>query len=260
MSPSVVECVVAACIWEVTARKVGNVHPDRGFKDLTVKHFMQSVTAINPAFALARQQPVGQTILQAIKATRDAVHTNTNLGIVLLLAPLAAVPPERSLREGIGPILERLSVDDSRKVFEAIRLAHPGGLGKAEAEDVHAEPTLPLRAVMALAAERDLVARQYHNGFHEVLDEGLPYLQSALREFDNVTDAIVATHLYFMAQHPDSLIARRFGLDVAREAGCRAGEVLKAHWPKTPDSRRLFQELDDWLTSTNPVRNPGTSA
>ncbi len=260
MPPDIVECVVAACTWEVTARKVGNVHLHRGFKDLAARDFMQSVAAISPAFALARQQSVGQTILQAIKATRDAVHTNTNLGIVLLLAPLAAVPPDQTLRAGIGPILDQLTLGDSRAVFEAIRLARPGGMSQVEDQDVNAEPTLPLRAVMSLAAERDLVARQYHNGFREVLDEGMPYLENALRELGNLEDAVIVTHLYFVARHPDSLIARRFGFAAARDVGRRAEEVLQAQWPKTPDSRRLFQELDDWLTSTNPVRNPGTSA
>jgi hypothetical protein len=35
-------------------------------------------------------------------------------------------------------------------------------------QDVQEDPTKTLRQVMALAADRDIVARQYYNGFVEV--------------------------------------------------------------------------------------------
>src|SRR5262249_34362575 len=113
-------------------------------------------------------------------ATRRVAPTNTNLGIVLLLAPLAAVPPSEDLRKGLARVLEALDVADARMTYEAIRLAAAGGLGQAPEQDIREEPTKDLRAVMALAAERDLVARQYANGFHEVFHEGVPALCQGL--------------------------------------------------------------------------------
>src|SRR5690606_598239 len=104
---------------------------------------------------------VGPAVLRAIEATRQRVRTNTNLGIALLIAPLAAVPREQSLLEGIGDVLSGLTLADSLVVFEAIRLAAPGGLGEAPEQSVHQLPTLPLREVMRLAADRDRIARQY---------------------------------------------------------------------------------------------------
>ncbi len=100
-------------------------------------------------------------MLDAIRATRRVVATNTNLGIVLLLAPLAAVPRDNRCAQGIPAVLDALTVEDARDVFAAIRLASPGGLGQAAEQDVADEPSLPLRQIMALAADRDLVARQY---------------------------------------------------------------------------------------------------
>src|SRR5262245_22257988 len=99
------ECARLACIWEVVARKAGNVHPERAFANLHYRDFVASADAIAPIFENAGAQPVGQTIQDAIRATRQVVDTNTNLGIVLLLAPLAAVPRNRPLPEGIAPVL-----------------------------------------------------------------------------------------------------------------------------------------------------------
>ena len=97
------------------------------------------------------------------------VSTNTNLGMILLLTPLAAVPPLIDLANGIEPVLAGTTRDDARLVYQAIRLAAPGGIGRVDEQDVADEPTMTLRDVMALAADRDLVARQYASGFQEVL-------------------------------------------------------------------------------------------
>src|SRR5207302_1578357 len=128
----------------------------------------------------ARQRRVGETVLAAVQAQRQAVRTNTNLGIVLLLAPLVAVPLGEDLQAGVARVLDGLDLADAGVVFEAIRLARPGGLGRAAEQDVHAKPTLPLRQIMALAADRDLIARQYANGFREVFEEGVPALERGL--------------------------------------------------------------------------------
>src|SRR5262245_13581537 len=158
-----------ACLWEVTARKPGNVHRYRDFDDLTYLDFVASAAEVASVLETASysEDGLGKLILCAVSVTRLVVSTNANLGIILVLAPLASVPSPTKLREGIAAVLDRLTIEDSRDVYEAIRLAKPGGLGRVEDQDVSIEPTLPLREVMALAADRDLVARQYANGFRE---------------------------------------------------------------------------------------------
>src|SRR5262249_43043807 len=145
-----------------------NVHRFRDFRDATYLDFALSAFAIGPCLEHAAQRGVGATVLEIIQRTRELVATNTNLGIALLLSPFAAVPRSKTLPEGIGAVLDRLTVADSTQVFEAIRLAKPGGLGEVADQDVARTPTKPLREVMALAADRDLVARQYANGYQEV--------------------------------------------------------------------------------------------
>jgi triphosphoribosyl-dephospho-CoA synthase len=254
------ECARLACVWEVTARKAGNVHPGRDFANLHFSDFLASAAAIAPAFDRAADVGVGHTVLDAIRATRAVVATNTNLGIVLLLAPLAAVPLSRPLRPGLSAILANLTVEDARHVFAAIRLAQPGGLGKAASEDVAGEPTLPLRQIMTLAAQRDLVARQYDNGFQEVFEVAVPALCETFKRCNDLEQAIVFTHLTILATHPDSLIARKRGAAEADEASRRALRVLQTGWPETTSARAAFAELDAWLITMENSRNPGTSA
>lgn len=257
---SLAECAELACVWEVRARKAGNVNPEHRFRDLSVDEFYRSAAAIAPVIDGAMERSVGATVLQAIEATREVVASNTNLGIVLLLAPLAKVPRPYRLQAGIEPVLEALTIDDARQVFAAIRLAKPGGLGKRSNQDVCREPTVPLRDVMALAQDEDLIARQYVNGFREVLDEGVVALWQGLQSTRIVEDAIIYCQLSLLARHPDSLIFRKRGYHEAQEASRRAEAVLKAGWPQSPVGRRAFAELDAWLRAVRNTRNPGTTA
>ncbi len=250
-----------ACWWEATARKPGNVHPQRSFADLTYQDLVASAAAIGPVLDQAVMRTVGETVLEGVKATRRVVQTNTNLGQLLLLAPLAAVPAvEHDLRSGLARILERLDRADARAVYEAIRLANPGGLGRVADQDVQEPPTRPLREIMALAADRDLIARQYANHFHEVFAEGLPALVKGLQSFEFLEDAIIGTHLELLARHPDSLIARKRGPQEATQARRRARQVLDAGWPRTEAGRKAVADLDAWLRGDGHARNPGTTA
>ena len=258
--PSLAECAELACVWEARAHKAGNVNPAHSFPDLTVDEFYRSAAAIAPILEGAAERPVGATVLQAIEATRHVVASNTNLGIVLLLAPLAAVPRRQPLRDGIEAILAGLTLDDARQVFAAIRLSNAGGLHEAPEQDVRREPTLPLRAIMALAAERDLIARQYVHGFREVLDDGVPALSLGLQRYRLLEDAIIFCQLSLLAKHFDSLILRKRGWHEAQDASLRARRVLDAGWPDSAKGRDALVAFDRWLRALRNLRNPGTTA
>jgi triphosphoribosyl-dephospho-CoA synthase len=253
-------CVQLACVWEATARKPGNVHRYRDFEDTSYLDFLLSAAAVAPVLESAAVRPVGQTILEAVRATRLVTRTNTNLGITLLLSPLAAVPAGEPLRDGLLRVLTRLDLADSRAAYEAIRLANPGGLGRVGDQDIHDEPTQGLREVMGLAADRDLIAWQYVNGFEQVFDEGVPSLHQALQSGATLEEAIITCHLNLMARHPDSLIARKRGPDEAEEASRRARQVLDAGWEAGQDEWQLLERFDAWLREEGHARNPGTTA
>jgi triphosphoribosyl-dephospho-CoA synthase len=138
-------CAYAACMFDVMTQKPGNVHFAYFFDHMTAIDFLLSAAAIAPVMEQAPLRRVGETILDSIRATRRVTSVNTNLGIVLLLAPLASVPPSLDLRGGVIRALMRLTVEDARSTYEAIRLAKPGGLGTVEYQDVFQEPTVTLR-------------------------------------------------------------------------------------------------------------------
>jgi len=249
-----------ACLLEVTAQKPGNVHRFADFADLHLVEFLLSASAIAGPLDRARAEGVGPAVLGAIEATRRVVNTNTNLGMVLLLAPLAAVPEKTGLAEGIETVLAATTVDDAKLVYRAIRLAQPGGLGEVPDQDVTSEPTITLRAAMTLAAGRDSIARQYANGFREVLSEALPVLRESLQAGRPLETALVAAYLHILAHHPDSLIARKYGPAHASEVSRRAALLLNAGWPEREHARRLCGEFDAWLRQPDNRFNPGTTA
>lgn len=242
-----------ACVLEVCAPKVGNVHPCAAFADVTWVDFVRSADAIAPLLDGAAQRGVGETVLACVEATRHAVGRNTNLGIILLLAPLCAVPRAMDLEQGARQVLAAMTMRDAELVFQAIREARPGGLGDAPVADVRDAPSVSLLDAMRLAADRDAVARQYANGFADVLGP----MVSDLTVNWPLCDRIVLAHLRQMARLADTLILRKCGKALAEESQRRAAAVLQA---ELPFPAAAFAEFDRWLRADGHRRNPGASA
>jgi triphosphoribosyl-dephospho-CoA synthase len=259
-SLSIGQCATLACLLEASSPKPGNVHRGADFEDMTFTDFAVSAAAIAPAMDSAVQHGVGAAVLAAVQATRRLVPVNTNLGTVLLLAPLAAVPRPQRLKAGIREVLCRLTAPDAEAVYEAIRLAEPGGLGSADQMDVAETAPESLLAAMAAAADRDLVARQYAEDFVHVLDHVVPWLVEGNAAGWPLTDAVVYAQLRALEAWPDSLIARKCGLPVAERASGLAHRVLKAGRPGDQAYYDELGELDFWMRSDGHRRNPGTTA
>jgi triphosphoribosyl-dephospho-CoA synthase len=262
-SLSIGAAATLACLYEVTARKPGNVYPGADFDETTTyAAFATSAVAIGPIIEETPTVGVGHAVLDAVRATRDAVGTNTNLGTLLLLAPLAAVPAGTKLRDGIGPALDALTPEDTRYVYEAIRLAQAGGLGRADTADVSAEPppTLLLTEAMRMAADRDLVAKQYVTNFEDVFVRVATPIEFGLNLNLTLESAIVRAFLLLLTTTPDSLILRKCGLATAQEASVRAAAVLKSGEYDSDEYKCAFAEFDAWLRADGHRRNPGTTA
>jgi triphosphoribosyl-dephospho-CoA synthase len=252
--------VQTACTWEVTARKLGDVNPNHDLDTLKFADFTRAAAAFAPVFDGAATRRIGETVLEAVRAMRQVVNGNTHLGTILLLAPLASVALDKDLETGLAQRLDALDLTDARLVYEAIRQAQPSGLGQAPEQDVAEEPTMPLREVMALAAARDLVARQYANGFQDVFNLGMPALTRGLMVMGSVEGAILYCQMAWLAQHPDSLIIRKIGELEAREVRLIAERLLENDWwPKVPASWKHWHNLDQ-LMRTQSGLNPGTTA
>lgn len=252
-----------ACLIEVSASKPGNVSPARHFRDTRYEHFLASAAAIGPAMMRAGDRPIGPTVLAAVEDTARWSPSNTNLGIILLFAPLARaaqVGQPGALRESAAAVLAATTVADARAVYTAIRLAHPGGLGRVEEQDVRGEPTATLREVMALAADRDAIAGEYATAFATTFGVGVPTIRGARRSGLSWDDATVETYLTLLARQPDSLIARKQGVDVAHDVVRQATAALAAGGIRTAAGRTEIEALDLALRDPHNAMNPGTTA
>ena len=243
---------------EVSAPKPGNITPGHDFADTTYVDMVRSAIALGPALShrRARARGVGALIADGVRATARVTDANTNLGIVLLLAPLVRAEATRradeSLRSATERTLGQLDVDDAVAAFAAIVQAHPGGLGEAPEHDVRAPARVSFRDAMAAAAHRDSIASEYVSGYAIVFDTGLPLLSHALGERASTLDAIVSLHLGLLASHPDTLIERKVGDATAQAVSAAAREV--------GDGARTLEEFDASLRGPDHRLNPGTTA
>jgi len=266
---------LCACALDVEVRKPGNVSRASPGHGMTAELFISSATAA----AEALFQPgarVGERIEAAVAASWAVAGCNTNLGIVLLCAPIAraleslppAVPSPTQLQSEVEAVLTALDLEDARAAFRAIAQANPGGLGAAPREDVRAVPGVDLRAAMALAAGRDAIAREYRDGFPLVFGQGLaalgagfaPHADAASGAPDRATEAAVQRlYLTLLARVADSHIVRIHGEAVAQTVMAAAQPWLDLlHAGARPGDDAAFAAWDASLKAAR--LNPGTTA
>ena len=245
-----------ACVWEVLARKVGNVHPGAGFADLDHRHFLHSAGALATALVECERAGIGETILRAVQLRRVVTPSNTNLGIILLLVPLA----KSQTRQELETLMASLTIGDARCAFEAIRIASAGGMGDVAEQSVAEEPTTTLLEAMRLAANRDMIAKQYITGFADIFDFGVPHLLRAFELYGSVEAAILDCQLRWLAAFPDSLIARKCGGMIAEEVQTRAESILLDGGLSERAGRAALLLFDEYLRGDGNRLNPGTTA
>ncbi|MEQ1670127.1 MAG: triphosphoribosyl-dephospho-CoA synthase [Hyphomicrobium sp.] len=260
----IAQAFVAACHAELQALKPGNVHIHAPGHGMDISHFEKAAAAAAP-FIADPSLSVGKRILQATEASFGATGLNTNLGIVLLCAPLAKAAAETDastgLRRRLAVILGTLTKDDADDAFAAIRIANPAGLGKVDNGDVTASaaPRMTLIEAMQLARDRDRIANAYVTAFEDIFDFALPVLDQARTSAAREDLAVSTLHMALLAEFPDSHIARKYGPAKALEVRDAARELASAWSPAvTQKSFNTLKEFDLSLKSRG--LNPGTTA
>jgi triphosphoribosyl-dephospho-CoA synthase len=250
-----------ACVLEASAEKPGNITPSHDFHDTSYEDMLRSAIAVGPELGRAGERGVGETVLAIVEASRRVAPANTNLGIALLLAPLAKAALDGGpLRARLGATLRALDVADARAAYTAIRLSGAGGLREPVEHDVRSEPEVGLREAMAAAAGRDSVASEYVTDFALTFETGVPALVAALDDGLAPRDAIVELHLRLLDRVPDTLIARKLGSEAAGQVSAGAREVLAAGGVRTAEGRETLGSFDASLREPGNARNPGTTA
>jgi triphosphoribosyl-dephospho-CoA synthase len=232
-SESVKTAFIGACLAELEALKPGNVHVHAPGHGMCVDDFIKSANAAAPAIA-APGLSVGERIFRAVTATREAVGQNTNLGIVLLAAPLAhaalSLQPGDDLRGRLRRVLASLDVADASLAFRAIVTASPGGLGGADRSDVRDEARVSLLEAMGEASGRDSIARAYVTDYEDIFGLGLSKLAEGRARWDDERLTTAYVYMSLLAAIPDTHIARKFG---------------KVHADSVSETAQMFMDLFD---------------
>ncbi|HYN53420.1 MAG TPA: triphosphoribosyl-dephospho-CoA synthase [Methylotenera sp.] len=252
-----------ACMAELQALKPGNVHLFADGHGMTIHDFIKSADASASIIA----QPdltVGERIYSAVEATQKAVGLNTNLGVILLCAPLihAALLGNVtfSLQENLNHTLNQLTVQDAELTAKAILLANPAGLGNSHQHDVNETPNVTLLEMMRVAAHKDRIAWQYANAYQDIVAFGLQSYTKAIARWQNPAWATTALYLDFLAHRMDTHIARKYGESFATNVMLEA-QPFETIFLASDNPKLVHKKLLDWDASLKKRNiNPGTSA
>ncbi len=258
-----IEIYLQACEIELQAFKPGNVSVYSAADDMTVEDFrlsarVSSEPITNPQYGL------GEKIYYAVKATREAVACNTNLGIILLCAPLlqaaANLKKGENLRDGLRQIIEATTRQDADWVFKAVTLAAPAGLGESSQHDVQKPADVTLTEAMVFATDKDRIALQYATIFKDVFDFGVLRYNRAFVWSGDCGWAALAVFAAMLAHYPDSHIERKYGE--------RYSEWIRAEMVKLERAMQAAREPEELLPVLYDLDkafkaqkiNPGTTA
>ena len=254
---------MSSFITEVNALKPGNVSRFSEGHGMTVDDFIKSAQLTCPILCDPTLS-VGERVLEGVKVTMSEVGCNTNLGMLMLFAPLlrAAELGVSTLQSNLVVVLQGLDSKDTRCIFEAIHHANPGGLGKSEKFDVTKKlgAGTTIQKAMAEAKNRDLIAKQYVTNFIDIFSLGFICIEVFAVRWNSVEWAVVACYIRLLAEFPDSHIRRKFGLGVAEKIKIKAVPIAEAFQGEDSpeDATEMLIKFDEELKLQGV--NPGTSA
>jgi triphosphoribosyl-dephospho-CoA synthase len=287
------KCLELAILFEISADKPGNVNLIVGFEGTRYEHFLASAVAAEPYFEWAAERGVevsrGEIRVSDVglgRIIKDCVVDingwqrggNTLLGTVILLSPIAVAAGMTSteenvfeiskLRENLKLVIESTTPEDAVNVYEAIKIANPSGLGKAPALDINnpnsiniiRKEKISLYDTFTIASEYDNVCSEWVKNYPITFDVAYPYLIEQIRKTNDLNMAIIHTFLKILAEYPDTFVARKTGIQKAREVSAMAKEVLKLGGLETSKGRKRFHEFDHELRKSSNLLNPGTTA
>ena len=260
---SINKAIIWACQKEVSSPKPGNVNCYSDAHQMSLQDFLKSAQAIAPILS-QKNLSIGSMILKSVIATQKVVNCNTNLGIILLFAPLCKAihhcHTREQLPESLSLLLNDLTIDDAKKTYEGIRLARAGGLGNSDLHDINNEPTVTLRQAMAYAKDKDSIAAQYLNNYRDIFDLGLTNLTLSINCGESIEWASAFAYLNLLSAMPDSLVIRKQGLPCAKSLVNKAKEILR----KTNKNNKLSKLECDIILWDKELKqkaiNPGTTA
>ncbi|WP_287585131.1 triphosphoribosyl-dephospho-CoA synthase [Candidatus Borrarchaeum sp.] len=272
--------------------KPGNVHRTADFADTRYEHYLAGAVAIGPAIARAASQGVklqkgeiqtsdvgiGRWILQGIRDVKQWNEPNTNLGMLILMVPLATAAGTliekrefeiELLRKQFNHIVRATTPQDALDLYQAIATVSPGGMGKVDDEaDVTDENTwnilkereITLFRTMEISQEWDTISKEFVTALELSLGKGYPFFRQTYVSTKDVNITTVHTFLFLLSSKPDTLIQRKLGNEAAMQVSYKAKEVLEMGGLLTQKGTDALHHFDRSLRDSENRYNPGTTA
>jgi len=259
----------AAAALEASSEKPGNVTPTHDFADASYADYLAGSIAIGSCIEAAAQRGfaagrtdippadigIGELILAgATDISRSHAGGNTHLGTLMLLVPIAAAAGMciaqkkgfAGIRQNVREVIRKSTKKDSRNLYRAIRKARPGGLGKLEVKEA------PFSRLMRMSAKKDRVAEELSGGMKIIFEIGLPALEKSFKATGDIRAAAAETYMTILSRFPDTLIAKKCGVDAAKDVSSKAQAVIEGSF--------TVNGFDGYLRSRGNALNPGTTA
>lgn len=287
-------CITLSSLLELSGwPKPGNVHRTKDFKSTRFEHFLAGIASIQPNFRDLCQRVYTNSNIAIQnysfvelghffkKAAKEMMKWqkggNVLLGHILIFAPLTAAAAiclkteKMSFNDfiiNINKIIDDSTVKDTINLYEAIRICNPGGLGSIDKYDIYDESAIQkikedeinLKKIFELSKDYDSISLEYSHGFRIILKEGLPYYFDKFNLTKDINTATVDTFLKILAEHPDTLIRRKSGLETALSVSNKASEILQYGGISSEIGLNLVKQLDIELHEKEGKMNPGTTA
>ena len=251
-----------ACKKDIELIKPGNVNIHSPHQDTNAQDYLDSST-LSSEELFNTEYTLGERILKSVKITRSKITTNTNLGIILLCAPIVHACINFNsidLRDGIRKTLSETTLKDTQDLCTAINISSPGGLGASDKYDISTKPRISIKELMDYSAKYDRISYQYSHNYSDILDFIIPRLVFLNEKYNSLDISLTLMFIEILAKIPDSHISRKFGDKIAKKTSNNAYDLLKIlDRENSPDY--LANELNnlDYKYKKKGI-NPGTTA
>lgn len=251
-----------SCKKDIELIKPGNVNLLSPHKDTKAQDYLDSAT-LSSKELFNQNHSLGKRILESVKVTRSQVNVNTNLGIILLCAPVIQSYIDFNaldLRDCIKKTLSATSVKDTHDLCAAINISSPGGLGDSDLYDTASYPNISIKQIMDYSKEYDRISYQYSHNFTDIFDFIIPKLEFLNQRYESLDISLSLLFIEILAKIPDSHISRKFGDKIAKKTSNNAYDLLKI-LDREYDPDYLAKALNnlDYEYKKKGI-NPGTTA
>jgi triphosphoribosyl-dephospho-CoA synthase len=262
--------------------KPGNVHRTRDFHDMVFEDFLISGIVIGDVVKEAATQAykikqtknyndaqLGKYILKAVKETDKWIANNTNLGIVMMIIPIAISGVMSNnlneLQNNIGLLMDNTTVNDAISLYKAINIAEAGGMGDQNEFDVSSDgfenellsKNQTMYDVLKISASWDCLANELTSKMPITFNIGFKTFTKYKKTY-SINNSTVLTFLTILSNVPDTLISRKYDEKKAEEVSKLSKELLDTNDFFTPTFNEKLRKFDDFLFENK--LNPGTTA